>query len=619
MKWVIGLMTLLSATFAFAQTWSPQNSGTSNQFQGVAFVDVSTGWVVGRYGTILHTTNGGSTWFAQSSGTPEWLFGVAFVDANTGWAVGKWGIILHTTDGSTWAAQSSGSANHLWGVAFVNAGNGWVVGDGGTIRHTTNGGSTWVAQSSGTTQRLNGVDFVDTNQGWAVGGYGMILHTTNGGSTWVAQSSGSASDLWSVDFVDTNIGWAVGNVVRHTTNGGSTWVPQNGETTPTLYAVAFVDTYQGWAIGYNGIILHTTNSGNTWVAQNSGTMNHLYGVALFDECHGWAVGTYGTILYYYSLSQFRVLFPNGGEQWHIFQSDTIRWTSCGYEGPVSIELNRFYSGGTWETLADSTENDGVEAFYITDPLSDHCRVRISALEDTLSDISDADFSITSSQGYLALVQNSTPNTPILTWNAVVECPQTATANYRLKNFGNETIVLFQPLEPITQEFSRTTTCGSFFALAPSQMSVCSLTISFDPTEDGVYYDTLLIQTDAINAVNGYVRIPLVGQRISTPAAPITVLSLEGNHARLTWEPITESILGCPVTPTGYLIFYSETYAGPYYFLNCTPDTTYLHTWVVRFAPSMFYDVIAITEPLSRLDFINGNVNYTREEILERLH
>jgi len=611
-----------------AQHWIPQASGTSQWIFDVCFVNADTGWVTGQDGMIRHTTNGGITWVAQNSGTTNDLRGVSFVDANIGWAVGPGGVIVQTINGGdSWVTQHSGTTSDLWNVSFVDANHGWAVGSNGTIRSTTNGGETWFAQSSGTTSILEHVALVNADTGWVTGYSGRILRTTDGGTTWIPQNSGVNCLVVDISLVDANTAWAVGGVyptsgtILHTSNGGSTWVLQSSGASYYLDGVEFVDANRGWAVGVGGTILHTTDGGSTWITQNSGTEAHLGSAAFVDAHHGWATGESGTILYYYAPPQFELLSPNGGEQWYISHFDTVRWTSPDYEGPVEIELNRDYPSGEWEILAGSTENDSVEAFCTTEPLSSNCRVRIIALEDTLTDISDADFSITSSQGYLALVGSGVPNTPVLTCNFLVDCPQATSTTFHVKNFGNDAIIVYQPQEPITLEFTSSTSCDSIFALGPSEISACSLSIVFDPPTDGVYHDTLLIRTDAVNQQGGYVRIPLQGQQISTPDTPQVVINIEGNDAHLTWSPITESIFGCPVTVTAYLVFYSPSLSLPYYFHGLTTDTTYVHGYVVCYASGMFYEVIAVTDPLERLCFLSsppGGTPPTREEVLHLL-
>ncbi len=180
------------------------------------------------------------------------------------------------------------------------------------------------------------------------------------------------------------------------------------------------------------------------------------------------------------------------------------------------------------------------------------------------------------------------------WNfGAVECPQAASQWFRLKNFGSESIVVFQPLEPATSEFSRTTPCGTFFALAPNQMSACSVQVVFDPASDGNYADVLRVQTDAVNGVNGFVEFGLSGEQISTPAAPEVVISTQGEDARLSWAVVDSSLGGCDVTIERYLVFYAPSSNGPYYYHGWTADTTYVHAGVITYAPGMFYQVVAM--------------------------
>jgi len=295
----------------------------------------------------------------------------------------------------------------------------------------------------------------------------------------------------------------------------------------------------------------------------------------------------------------QVIEPFNGASTFVFSTDTIHWTGVGFDGGVSIELNRHYPIGAWETITDSTENDGAYEWFVTDPLSDSCRIRICALQDTFCDVSDGNFSIVSSQGYLALVQSAQPNSALTNWNfGAIECPQATSQWFRLKNFGSESIVVFQPLEPATSEFSRTTTCGTFFALAPNQMSTCSVRVVFDPASDGVYADVLRVQTDAVNGVNGFVEFGLSGEQISTPAAPEVVITTLGLDAHLSWSVVDTSVGGCAVSDLWYAVFYSPTSGGPFYYHGWTPNTTYTHVGVVNFSATQFYQVVAVEGPVA---------------------
>ena len=88
-----------------------------------------------------------------------------------------------------------------------------------------------------------------------------------------------------------------------------------------------------------------------------------------------------------------VTSPAGGESWPFNSAQSITWSSYGVTGNVKIELSR-NSGSTWETIAESTPDDGSYTWTAALPSSEHCRVRISSVDvPTCFDTSDADFTI----------------------------------------------------------------------------------------------------------------------------------------------------------------------------------------------------------------------------------
>src|SRR5581483_3937570 len=58
MIWVLGLV--------LAQSWVPQQSGTTASLRGVSAVDAKVVWASGTKGTYLRTTDGGATWNAMT-------------------------------------------------------------------------------------------------------------------------------------------------------------------------------------------------------------------------------------------------------------------------------------------------------------------------------------------------------------------------------------------------------------------------------------------------------------------------------------------------------------------------------------------------------------------------
>ncbi|MBM3324252.1 MAG: hypothetical protein FJY66_01140 [Calditrichaeota bacterium] len=514
-----------------------------------------------------------------------------------------------TYGGSSW--EQAFSVRQTSDSGYIIAGTTYSFGAGEIdfylVKTNSSSDTLWTRTYGGSS-----TDYAYSVQQTADGGYIVAGRTGSFGAgsqdLYLVKTNSGGDALWTRAYGGSN--WDEGYSVQQTADGGyivAGWTQSFGAGYADFYLVKI--SSQGdtlWTRTYGG-----SNSDRAHSVQQ--TADGGYIVAGWTQSFG--AGSYDFYLVKTGPEHYiLVRSPNGGEEWRILQHDTVRWISYGFGGGVKVELNRNYPSGAWEILVDSTEDDGEEAVWVTDPPSVHCRVKVSALQDSLFDISDADFSIVCSQGYLALVRPSQPTVPVFSWNAgIVECPDSVSETFRLKNFGDEAIVVFQPLEPASADFSRTTTCPGSFVLAPGEMSTCEVTLTFDPLADGICPDTLLVQSDAMNQQGGYVRFPLSGQQISTPDSPQVVIITEGIDARLRWYPITQSIGDCSVSITAYLVFYRPTMSEPYYYHGYTTDTTYVHAGVVQFAGGMFYEVVAYVGPLALLMEIPPDA--TREEVL----
>jgi hypothetical protein len=391
------------------------------------------------------------------------------------------------------------------------------------------------------------------------------------------------------------------------------WVPYDTPCCPRSHAPTGVsassDTCAGIVISWNGSINAThyriyrddqlvgTVPGNaTHFLDNTAPYSHpqSYDVQVEDFCGSGLRSN--PVLGTRPRATLHLRSPNGGEAWSVFQEDTVRWGACGEIYNVNIELNRNYPTGTWELLCNNTANDGVEPVLVSGTISAQCRVRVQSAGSSVQDISNNNFSIVALQGYVTLVRSDDLAVPVYAWSAdTVECPQAPQVWFHLKNFGSESATIHSVPEPRSMEFSLTTNCDSLLVLEPGQMSACSLLLTFDPDSDGAFLDTLFIPTNAINATNGHVIIPLSGSRISPPAAPQIAVRSIGNDIRLTWRPVMQSVGGCPVSVTRYLVYYSRTQEGPYNYHGETNGTSYVHANVVLYADILFYRVVACTE------------------------
>src|SRR4029077_4094531 len=138
----------LSSLTLFGQ-WSPVDSGTTSNLNGVSLLDAGTAYVVGDTGAILKSTDAGATWTPLASGTSNTLHGIYFLDPNEGVAVGDSGTILRTTDGgAAWQSIASGVGDNLRSVSF-NGVNGICGGDSQDILYSTDSGASWQVSQSG--------------------------------------------------------------------------------------------------------------------------------------------------------------------------------------------------------------------------------------------------------------------------------------------------------------------------------------------------------------------------------------------------------------------------------------------------------------------------------------
>ncbi len=87
-----------------------------------------------------------------------------------------------------------------------------------------------------------------------------------------------------------------------------------------------------------------------------------------------------------------VIAPNGNDSWPIGNIENIQWGSSGITGNVRIELSRD-GGATYEVLFDSTANTGSQPWVVTGPPTAQAIIRITSLDDSVSDVSDLPFNI----------------------------------------------------------------------------------------------------------------------------------------------------------------------------------------------------------------------------------
>ncbi len=87
-----------------------------------------------------------------------------------------------------------------------------------------------------------------------------------------------------------------------------------------------------------------------------------------------------------------VLAPNGGERWHPYATETIRWTSSCVED-VRLEYSTD-GGATWQSIAETESDPGTYEWDVPNEPSEGCLVRVTDLQNGgVFDESDGPFTI----------------------------------------------------------------------------------------------------------------------------------------------------------------------------------------------------------------------------------
>ena len=305
---VIQFLILILSSTSFAQ-WFPVNSGTTNNLNGLYFLNTGIGYTVGDAGTILKTTDAGLSWNPLTSGTSGTLYDAYFFDDNIGVVVGEGGLIRRTTNGGTdWTTIASGVTDNLISVSF-NGVNGISGGTSQTIIYSTDSGVSWqIGQTGFFGGGFWGASMQNTTTAFVAGQNSIfqpfVGKTTNGGVTWdffnfyFQNNEGRCDDIFffnDTTGVTSGVLWDGQGAIARTTNSGTDWT-----TTIFPFGIQGMDFPTidiGFAVGWSGIILSTTNSGLTWTENTSGTSTNLTDVDFTGNAlNGIAVGEGGIIL-----------------------------------------------------------------------------------------------------------------------------------------------------------------------------------------------------------------------------------------------------------------------------------------------------------------------------------
>jgi hypothetical protein len=170
------------------------------------------------------------------------------------------------------------------------------------------------------------------------------------------------------------------------------------------------------------IIDSTTNDGSYyWLIPNTPSTQCL--VRISDAADGTPADTSDSVFtIMYPQPGISIGSPSGGESWEVGKQHDITWITSGTVGNVKIEYST-NNKSTWNTITNSTANDGSYTWTIPNAPSSDCYIRISEAADgdptatnmnpfsIISGPEDAEISINRTTLYFASMKLHTVKTP----------------------------------------------------------------------------------------------------------------------------------------------------------------------------------------------------------------
>ncbi len=381
-------------------------------------------------GIVLSSPVGGENWVVGTSHTITWttngvtIPGVS-IAVNRDWPTGTWttltaGVVNNGT--YTWTVTGPGSTTARIRVTSLGStqtysdsshANFTIFQPSGLTVSAPNGGENWQVGSvhNITWARTNapGAVAIQLMRNYPTGTWESIIDSCANDTSyaWTVTAPGSTTarvrvyPLTTPAYADTSNANFTITVPQSITvvapNGGENWVigTQHYVTwswTGTINTVA-IEAKLNYPNGNWQQVANNINNTGSYLWTVAGTASNAVRLRVRTP-GGGAVGD--TCDANFSLIQpiIRVTAPNGGETFAVDSVREISWISAGVTGNVSIELNRAYPTGTWESIAADVTNNGSYMWTVAGTTSTTARVRVrSVTNTTIGDSSDTDFSI----------------------------------------------------------------------------------------------------------------------------------------------------------------------------------------------------------------------------------
>jgi hypothetical protein len=339
---LVVLTVLLTANFAFAQTWMQTGAPGENWIGIVSSADGSK-LVAGAVGGIFCSTNAGLTWASNNNANTPNIFAPLIASSADGNKLvmasdNSTSVFTSADSGATWVTNQVTAENWWWAsVASSADGNKLVAvnyfgaGPGSSIYQSINSGAIWVSISVPHGEwRFAVATSPDGTKLIAAENYGGIYTSTDSGATWISNtvpSANWASVALSAD--GSKLAAAGSRGIYTSTDSAVTWISNNA---PSANWSSIASSSDG------NKLVATVNGGGIWTWQSTpaprmnitpATGNFMvswtvpsadFGLQQSPDLGSWTDMTNAPVLNLTNLQNEVVLPPPGGSVFYLLKT-----------------------------------------------------------------------------------------------------------------------------------------------------------------------------------------------------------------------------------------------------------------------------------------------------------
>jgi hypothetical protein len=254
-----------------------------------------------------------------------------------------------------------------------------------------------------------------------------------------------------------------------------------------------------------------------------------------------------------------VTAPGNGDTWLSGSTQQITWGSSGIGSDVKLEYSTD-AGVTWTEITAATENDGIYDWTVPDDPAADCKVRVTDLTDTVSDMSDGTFTIEDQDVSLSIISPNGFENIFMGVETEITWDSSGTVDNVILHYSSDGGITWNY---ITGPIANT---GSYFWTTP--------TIPSEQYLVKIEEENLLAEDESDN----FFTVSASILEITSPNG--TEQFFMGTQIDITWDssgPVDEVIL-----------FYSKNYGMTWDFIDGPIPNTNTYSWTLPTVPSENY-------------------------------